>query len=161
MTIGRGSGAGGRLRRTRDDGGASSLELVILAPFMMMLLMLIVAFARYAQAENLVDQAARDAARAATAQNDRGAVASIAATTVTSTMDDAPQSCRDSASAGAPVLNGKAFTIPDPDAADEVASVTVTVTCTLSTADLSFFPFWEIEVQRSFTSPLDRYRGYR
>ncbi|MGH1565702.1 TadE family protein [Mumia sp. DW29H23] len=149
------------MRARRDDSGASSLELVILAPFVMMLMMLIVAFARYAQAENLVDQAARDAARAATAQNDRTAVAGIAASAVASTMDDAPQSCRDTASAGAPVLNGKAFTVPDPDDADEVASVTITVTCTLSTGDLSFFPFWEIQVERTFTSPLDRYRGYR
>lgn len=148
-------------RRGGEESGASSLELVILAPFLMMLLMLIVAFARYAQAENLVDQAARDAARAATAQNSRSAVAGIIAQTVASTMDDAPRSCRDSANPGAPVLNGKAFTVPDPDDADEVASVTVTVTCTLSTADLSFFPFWQIEVQRTFTSPLDRYRGYR
>jgi hypothetical protein len=123
--------------------------------------MLIVAFARYAQAENLVDQAARDAARAATAQNDRNAVTKIAVDTVESTMDDAPESCRRSASPGIPVLNGKAFTVPDPDATDEVASVTVTVSCTLSTGDLSFFPFWEIDVERSFTSPLDRYRGYR
>ncbi|WP_370614107.1 TadE family protein [Mumia sp. Pv 4-285] len=150
-----------RLGERRGEAGASSLELVILAPFVMMLMMLIVAFARYAQAENLVDQAARDAARAATAQNDRTAVGQIATQTVASTMDDAPESCRDTASAGTPILNGKAFVVPDPDDIDEVASVTVTVSCTLSTGDLSFFPFWDIDVERSFTSPLDRYRGYR
>lgn len=143
------------------ERGASSLELVILAPFVLALLMLIVAFARYAQAENLVDQAARDAARAATAQNDRAAVDRIAATTVKDTMDDAPRSCRDSASAGVPQLHGKAFTVPDPDDVAAVASVTVTVTCRIDSADLAFIPFFDVEVKRSFTSPLDRYRGYQ
>ena len=61
------------MRRTAEQRWRQ-LEIVIVAPFVLLLFMLILAFARFAQAENVIDQAARDAARAATAQNQKGKV---------------------------------------------------------------------------------------
>ena len=98
----------------RDEGGTATLEMVILAPFLLLLLMLIMAFARYAQTENLVDQAARDAARSATAQNTRSAVPGVVNGVVRDAMTDAPSSCRSTA-ASRPTMTPNAFGLPDPE----------------------------------------------
>ncbi len=145
----------------RDDRGTASLELVIVAPFLLALMMLIIAFGRYAQTENLVDQAARDAARAATAQNVRGDVPKVVNQVVEDSMSDAPASCRESAVAGVPELSATAFDLPDPNNPIAIDTVTVTVTCTLDLSDLAALPLKSVEITRTFTSPLDRYRGYR
>lgn len=146
---------------SRDDRGTASLELVIVAPFLLALMMLIIAFGRFAQTENLVDQAARDAARAATAQNVREDVPKVVDQVVAESMSDAPASCRDSVVASPPVLSATAFQLPDPDNPLAIDTVTVTVTCTLDLSDLAALPLKSVEISRTFTSPLDRYRGYR
>lgn len=145
----------------RDERGSSSLELVIVAPFLLALLMLIIAFGRYAQTENIVDQAARDGARAATAQNVKADVPKVVAEVVKETMADAPSSCRDSAVADPPVLSKTAFALPDPNDPLAIDTVTVTVHCTLDLSDLGALPLSKVDLTRTFTSPLDRYRGYR
>lgn len=152
--------ARGRRDRPCDDGTAS-LELVIVAPIVLLLMMLIIAFGRYAQTESLVDQAARDAARAATAQNDKGEVDAVAHRVVTQMMVDAPSSCRDSAQVAPPVYNGRAFELPDYLDATDIASVTITVSCVVDMGDLAALPLQHVRVSRTFTSPLDRYRGYQ
>lgn len=150
------SGVGDR----RSHTGTASLELVIITPFLLALLMLIVAFARYAQTENLVDQTARDATRAATAQNDRSEVDPAVEKIVETSMDDAPESCRSTAHAEPPQLTSGAF---EPGSVDDdtIESVTVTVTCRLDLGDLAAIPLQTVEISRTFTSPLDRYRGYQ
>jgi hypothetical protein len=144
----------------RDEGGTATLEMVILAPFLLLLLMLIIAFARYAQTENLVDQAARDAARSSTAQNTRGAVPGVVDGVVKDAMTDAPSSCRTSA-VGTPTMTRTAFGLPDPEDPLAIDSVTVTVHCTLDLSDVAPLPLSSVDIKRTFTSPLDRYRGYR
>nr|MCW2727853.1 TadE family protein [Aeromicrobium sp.] len=146
---------------TRPERGTASLELVIVAPFLLALLFLIIAFGRYAQTENLVDQAARDAARAATAQNTRAEVPAVVDQVVKDSMDDAPDSCRDSAVADPPVLSPNAFGLPDPENPLAIETVSVTVRCTLDLSDLGALPLKSVEIFRTFTSPLDRYRGYQ
>ncbi len=145
----------------RDERATASLELVIVAPFLLLLLMLIIAFDRFAQTENLVDPAPRDAARAATAQNVRAQVKPVADDVVAQVMDDAPASCRDTAQADPPSLTAGAFELPDPNAPVQVESVTVTVRCTLDLSDLAGLPLRSVQLERTFTSPLDRYRGYQ
>jgi Flp pilus assembly protein TadG len=145
----------------RDDRGTASLELVIVAPFLLALMMLIIAFGRYAQTENLIDQAARDAARAATAQNVRADVPTTVDQVIKETMADAPASCRDSAKADPPRLTKTAFDLPHPDNELAIDTVTVRVTCTLDLSDLAAIPLKSVQITRTFTSPLDRYRGYR
>ena len=145
----------------RDEHGTASLELVIVAPFLLALMMLIIAFGRYAQTENLVDQAARDAARAATAQNVRSDVPKTVNEVVEAAMASAPASCRDTAVAAPPELSRTAFDLPDPDDPLAIDTVTVSVTCTLDLSDLAALPLKSVTITRTFTSPLDRYRGYR
>lgn len=150
--------------RRYDARGGASLELVILAPFLLALLMLIVAFARFTQAKGLVDQAARDSARAATAQNSyTGATKAIDAA-VADALRGAPASCRDSAGvvpdipvdAFKPVPQGQ--TVVDPT---ELESITVTVTCQVDLGDLVILPLGTKPITFTFTSPLDKYRGYQ
>ncbi|KAA1395524.1 TadE family protein [Aeromicrobium ginsengisoli] len=145
----------------REDRGSASLELVIVAPFLLALMMLIIAFGRYAQTENLVDQAARDAARAATAQNVRADVPKTVNEVIADAMADAPSSCRDTAVADPPVLSKTAFDLPDPNNPLAIDTVSVTVHCTLDLSDLAALPLKSVHITRTFTSPLDRYRGYR
>ncbi|MEH3032841.1 MAG: pilus assembly protein [Aeromicrobium erythreum] len=148
-------------RRGARQDGTASLELVIVAPFLLALLMLIVAFGRYAQTENLVDQASRDAARAATAQNVRGDVPKVAGEVLKESMVDAPSSCRDSSRVTDIELTDGAFGLPDPNDPVAVDTVTVRVQCTLDLSDLAALPLKQVTITRTFTSPLDRYRGYR
>jgi len=145
----------------RPERGTASLELVIVAPFLLALLFLIIAFGRYAQTESLVDQAARDAARAATAQNNRADVPKVVDQVVKESMDDAPASCEDTAAADPPILSDNAFGLPDPEDPLAIETVTVTVRCTLDLSDLAALPLKKVTITRTFTSPLDRYRGYR
>lgn len=145
----------------RPERGTASLELVIVAPILLALMMLIIAFGRFAQTENMVDQAARDAARAATAQNTRADVPRVVDAVVKDAMSEAPQSCRDSAAADPPVLSPGAFGLPDPDNPLAMETVTVTVRCTLDLSDLGALRLGKPTIERTFTSPLDRYRGYR
>lgn len=149
-----------RSRRTTESGTAS-LELVMVAPFLLALMMLIIAFGRYAQTENLIDQAARDAARAATAQNQKSQVGAVISAVIDEAMRDAPDSCRQTARADQPRMTPTAFGVPDPDNPLDIDSVSVTVRCSLDLSDLAALPLQTVEISRTFTSPLDRYRGYR
>jgi uncharacterized membrane protein len=146
---------------SRRERGTASLELVIVAPFLLALLFLIIAFGRYAQTESVVDQAARDAARAATAQNSRSEVPAVVDKVVKESMDDAIDSCQSTAAADPPQLSSNAFGLPDPDNPLAIETVTVTVRCTLDLSDLGALPLQKVDISRTFTSPLDRYRGYR
>lgn len=148
-------------RHSRTHSGTASLELVMVAPFLLALMMLVIAFGRFAQTENLIDQAARDAARAATAQNDKGKVASVVSAVVDEAMADAPDSCRRSARAQPPKMTASAYGVPDPDNPLAIESVSITVLCDLDLSDLAALPLQTVRIERTFTSPLDRYRGYQ
>ncbi|HWU24047.1 MAG TPA: TadE family protein [Nocardioides sp.] len=150
--------------RRYDARGGASLELVILAPFLLALLMLIVAFARFTQAKGLVDQAARDSARAATAQNSYSGAGKAIDAAVTDALRGAPSSCRESAGA-VPDIPKHAF---DPVAEDRTAvdptqleSITVTVSCQVDLGDLVILPLGKKSISFTFTSPMDKYRGYQ
>lgn len=143
----------------RDQRGGATLEIVILAPFLLLLMMLILAFARFAQSESVVDQAARDGARAATAQNSRDAVDDVVHDAAMAALDDAPSSCRESAVIIAQPSEG-AYGLTDAHDPLDIESVTVTVRCQLSLVDLAALPIDGVTVERTFTSPLDKYRGY-
>lgn len=145
----------------RRDGGTASLELVIVAPFLLLLLMMILAFGRYAQTENLVDQAARDAARASTAQNVRADVPKVSGQVLKESMVDAPDSCRSTSKVARISMTKTAFSLPDPNDPLAIDSVSVEVTCTLDLSDLAGLPLKSVTITRTFTSPLDRYRGYQ
>lgn len=149
---------------SRRDRGGASLELVILAPFLLALLLLIVAFARFTQAKGLVDQAARDAARAATSQNSRSQADGVAAAAAADDLHDAPSSCRQSAATHMAMTPGAFTSLPQGATAidpDHLESVSVTVSCQVDLGDLMILSLGERTVSFTFTSPLDKYRGYQ
>jgi hypothetical protein len=55
----------------RGDHGVSSIEVVILAPLMILFILVLVAFGQLVDGRGAVDGAARDAARAGSLQRDR------------------------------------------------------------------------------------------
>lgn len=150
--------ASSRRRWQRDQRGTMTLEVVLLAPVFVALLALMFAMGRWAQTESLVDQAARDAARAATAQNSRSQAPAVAAEVVQETLAEAPSRCQETA---VPVFEPSSEAFEPVAYGAEGQSYSVTVTCQVDLSELGLF-FWpaEVSIQQTFTSPLDRYRGY-
>lgn len=146
--------------RSAPESGTATLELVIVAPMIFAIMALIFACGLFSRTENVIDQTARDSARAATAQNDRGEVQPLADKVTAEGLRSAPASCRDSASVSSEVSSG-AFGLPDVGDPTAVETVSVTVTCVLDLSELAFIPFRPVTVTRTFTSPLDRFRGYQ
>ncbi|MER7401709.1 TadE/TadG family type IV pilus assembly protein [Streptomyces sp. NPDC000070] len=56
----------------RDDRGLSTVEVVILAPVMILFILVLVAFGQLVDGRGALDGAARDAARAGSIQKDHG-----------------------------------------------------------------------------------------
>ncbi|QCX28294.1 TadE/TadG family type IV pilus assembly protein [Nocardioides jishulii] len=79
-------------RGSHDERGSMAVELVILAPILMMFVMLIVLFGRFVTVQGDIDGAARDAARAASLQPSR-AEAVVAAKDVVDKSLDAQTTC--------------------------------------------------------------------
>ncbi|MFE6361852.1 TadE/TadG family type IV pilus assembly protein [Streptomyces sp. NPDC057806] len=61
-----------RLWSLREDRGLSTIEVVILAPVMMLFILVLVAFGQLVDGRGALDGAARDAARAGSIQKDHG-----------------------------------------------------------------------------------------
>ncbi|MDA5144784.1 TadE/TadG family type IV pilus assembly protein [Streptomyces sp. AD681] len=61
-----------RLRRDGADWGLSTIEVVILAPVMILFILVLVAFGQLVDGRGALDGAARDAARAGSIQKDHG-----------------------------------------------------------------------------------------
>ena len=59
-------------RRLDDDRGLSAIEVVILAPVMILFILVLVAFGQMVEGRGAIDGAARDAARAGSLQWDVG-----------------------------------------------------------------------------------------
>ncbi|WP_031107183.1 TadE/TadG family type IV pilus assembly protein [Streptomyces sp. NRRL S-146] len=57
-------------RRSVDDSGLSTVEVVILAPVMILFILVLVAFGQLVEGRGALDGAARDAARAGSIQKD-------------------------------------------------------------------------------------------
>ncbi|MBW1601171.1 pilus assembly protein [Streptomyces sp. JJ66] len=62
----------------KGDAGLSTIEVVILAPVMMMFVLVLVAFGQLVDGRSSVDSAARDAARAGSLQREAGAAMAAA-----------------------------------------------------------------------------------
>lgn len=62
----------GRPRREDADRGLSTIEVVILAPVMILFILVLVAFGQLVDGRGALDGAARDAARAGSIQKDHG-----------------------------------------------------------------------------------------
>ena len=115
-----------RSRYTGDDG-VVAVELVIIAPVILLGLMMLVVFAgRFAHAENSVQVAAQRSARAATLKDRPGTASEVARHTAEVNLAEAGVAC----SQGLDVAVNTAKLRPG-------GQVTVTVICTASFADVA------------------------
>jgi Flp pilus assembly protein TadG len=114
-----------RGRRIRGEEGQAIAELVIVAPVLLLVIVLMVALGRVDSAQGDVESAARAGVQAAVVQADAGAAQTQASDAATST------------------LAGAGLTCPSPQITTNTSnfvaggSVSVTVTCVTSLADVS------------------------
>lgn len=76
-----------RVRRDQGERGSMAVEIVLLAPVMMLFVLLIVMFGRYVAVRGDIDAAARDAARAASLQTSHAQGLAAARTVVEQSLD--------------------------------------------------------------------------
>jgi Flp pilus assembly protein TadG len=137
---------------TSAGRGSVSVEVAILAPAFILLVVVAAVAGRTAIAQNAVDLAAHDAARTASLARDAGTAQSQGITAATATLAAQGLDC-----GGLTVTVGTAgFDVP----VGQPATVTTTVTCQVSFADLVMpgVP-GGTTVEATFVSPLDQYRG--
>jgi Flp pilus assembly protein TadG len=138
----------------RPDEGNAALELVVLAPVLILLICMVIAAGRIAITRGSIDSAARDAARQASIARSPQDAMSAAQSSASAELADEKLNC----SALSVQLPGvyAAFGTP----LGQPASVTATVRCTVSLSDL-ILPGMPGSVPLTFTfsSPLDPYRG--
>src|SRR5262245_2166838 len=78
----------------RSEHGSATAELVLLTPLVVGLLLMVVAFGRFAQSRAEVDQAARDAARAASIARTGAAARTAAEQAAATSLETGGVSCR-------------------------------------------------------------------
>ena len=135
----------------RGDAGNAALELVILAPVIILLLGLVIAAGRTSVAQGSVAAAARDAARQASISLTPGAAETAALSSAQAALSQDGLNCD-------PVVrvNVSGFGVP----VGQPATVQATVTCRVSLSDLLVpgLP-GSRTLTATFTSPLDPFRG--
>ncbi|MFD8416897.1 TadE/TadG family type IV pilus assembly protein [Streptomyces sp. NPDC059650] len=137
--------------RLRDDRGALSLEAVILFPAIILVLLLVVAFGRISSADNAVDTAARNAARAASLERNGAAAGSAGEQMARSVLNQQGLAC--TSTSVSIETGGFAARIGD------AASTTATVQCTVRLSDIGLPGLPGAKTMTSsFTSPIDSYR---
>lgn len=130
------------------ERGSASLELVLMAPVLIVLMLFVVLVGRLGQARADVDRAARDAARAASIARTSDAAHERAAAAARATLADGGVSCRSMTI----VLDSGAFA---PDGA-----VHATVGCNVDLADLSLLGVpGSRTITATFAQPVDAFRG--
>ncbi|MEO3779354.1 TadE/TadG family type IV pilus assembly protein [Micromonospora sp. B11E3] len=150
----------------RTERGSVAVEVAVLAPAFIGLIVLAGVAGRTAIAQEAVQSAAHDAARAASISRDADAAREAALAAAGSQLDWQRANCASQPALtftgsvnGTPVSFDQAYAA----APGEPAAVTVRVTCTVSFADirLSLLPGMTgaRAVSATFTSPLDRYRS--
>jgi Flp pilus assembly protein TadG len=149
------SGRRGRpwFARRRGERGNAALELVILAPVIVLLIGMVVAAGRTTIAQGSVDAAARDAARQASIARSPADALTAAQDSATATLAGENLDCTPTIEM--PGLD-QAFATP----VGQPASVTAIVSCTVSLSDLLVpgLPGSKL-LTGTFTSPIDPFRG--
>lgn len=141
-----------KVNHSGEAGLASSVEMVIVIPVLLLILATVIAMGRYWHAHVTTEHAAHSAVRAATLHRNHNAAQDAAVTVVESELNDEQVRCRSQQT----LVNGAAFSSEPGDS----ANVTVTVTCVIGIEELGI-PFLPgaFTVKHSATSVLDRYRG--
>ncbi|MBW5424017.1 pilus assembly protein [Streptomyces sp. BG9H] len=144
-----GAVAGGRpcagLRARGDDRGLSTIEVVILAPVMILFILVLVAFGQLVDGRGAIDGAARDAARAGSIQKEHG-------TALAEARRAARADLADVCSGPVSVVQKSAGFDPDVD-----PFFTVEVSCEVRGLAMIGVDV-PTTLKASFSSPLDPYR---
>ena len=141
-----GPGRGSRAAGHRDRGSAA-LELVLIAPMLVLVLMFIVFLGRLTQSRAVIDDAAHQAARAASIALTPGAATTQARLAAATALAGRGLTCQ-------------AFTVQvSLNGFRPGGTVTATVTCTTSFTDLTLLRVpGAATMSASFTSVIDTYR---
>jgi Flp pilus assembly protein TadG len=140
--------------RLRHHAGSISLELAILLPAFLALALLATLLGRQTVAQTAVDLAAHDAARAASLTRNMTDAKAAARNAAITTLGASSTTCI--AVTVEPVGTTDPFAVP----VGQAASITISVACTISLADLTVLGLPGQRVLTSvFTSPIDVYRG--
>lgn len=139
------------MTRMRSDRGSATLEAVIVLPGFLLVIGVLIFAGRMALAQQAVDAASMDGARAASIARTQGAAQADARTSALSGLANQDLRC----SSFSVNVNTAGFSVP----VGQPAQVAVTVTCTVSLSDLAVpgLPGSRI-VTGQATSPLDTYR---
>ncbi|MFD8731452.1 TadE/TadG family type IV pilus assembly protein [Streptomyces sp. NPDC059611] len=139
------------IERLKGDRGALSLEAMILFPALILVLLLVVAFGRVGSANNAVDTAARNAARAASLERSGGSASSAGQQMAASVLSQQGLQCTSTSVSVS--TGGFSAQIGEP------ASTTATVTCVVRLSDIGLpgLPGSKT-LTSSFTSSIDSYR---
>lgn len=142
-------------RRRDGDAGNAALELVILAPVVLLLISFVVAAGRTSVADGSVQAAARDAARQASISRTLGQATATARASAETELAEEGLDC--SPAAAVVVHATAAFVNSQPG---QPASVSATVTCHVPLSDLLLpgLPGSKT-LTASFASPLDPFRA--
>ncbi|MFJ4151984.1 TadE/TadG family type IV pilus assembly protein [Streptomyces galbus] len=137
--------------RLKDDTGALSLEAVILFPTLIMVLLLVITFGRISSADNVVDTAARNAARAASLERTGGGAGGAGERVARNVLGQQGLQC----TATSVSISTAGFAAP----LGEPASTTATVSCKVRLSDIGLpgLP-GSRTLTSSFTSSIDSYR---
>ncbi|WP_158307284.1 TadE/TadG family type IV pilus assembly protein [Kribbella flavida] len=137
-------------RGLRGERGTMALEMVILAPLLLILFMFLLACGRYFQTSSLLENAARDGARSASQARSLGDAQARVDQAVTRTMEQSVDSCKQSAAGS--ITTGFVAGTP----------LSVEITCTIDYRDLGLLGIGgDTTITKKFSSSLDPYRGIR
>lgn len=132
----------------RDERGSAAVELVLLVPMLVLILLLVVALGRFASARGLVDEAAHQAARAASLTRSAPAAEQAAYQAAHAALDGAGVTC-----------TSLAVTV-DTGGFAPGGRVRVAVSCTVSLAEMSALGLpGHRTLEGKASSILDEYRG--
>lgn len=137
-----------RALAARPDAGASTAEMALLTPLLIMLLLLVVMCGRLAAAQIDVDAAASSGARSGSIARSNGAA-----------VAGAERTARDTLAARGVICQGITVRV-DTGGLRPGGAVTVTVSCRVRLADLVLLgvPGSRV-VESTATSPVDQWRG--
>lgn len=115
-------------RRLRGDEGSAAIEAAIILPAMIMFLCMAIAGGRIVTSGAKIDAAAEDAAREASIHRTVGAAQAAAHAAAAESLNDQGITCASTSVA----INTGGLNVP----VGQVATVTATVTCTITLSDL-------------------------
>ena len=138
----------------RGERGGAAVEIVVVAPLLILMMLFVVGLGRLGTAREAVDGAARDAAREASLARDTGEAVVNAKQVATDTLSEKNVSCANP--------NVDVQFAPDPARLTAGGSVKVLVDCTVenSQAVMSGLPGTKTMHGES-TAVVDTYRGVR